>query len=135
MSMMTDNLTPSALSQFYGTEGYTWGPFRKFAMTDGVTYLCGNGAAWFVDLIASHQSKARAKLEEFQNWTLKPLNEPNMMAVATCDDGNGNVVITQKIEYTDFPFDRFPAGLNVYVVLGSLNGKDASWIALLPSEY
>jgi hypothetical protein len=132
--MMTDNLTPAALSHFYGTEGYAWGPFRKFAMTDGVTYVCMNGLSWFVDLIASHQSKARGKLEDFQNWTLKHLTEQGFMAVATCDDGNGNVVVSQKIEYTDFPFDRFPSGFSIYVKLGSLNGKDLCWVALLPSE-
>lgn len=26
--------------------------------------------------------------------------------VATCDDGNGNIVFTKPIEYTDFPLDK-----------------------------
>lgn len=54
-------------------------------------------------------------------WTLKVDLEKHA-ATLTCDDGNGNVVFTKRIEYTDFPI----AEVKLYHSDGTI---------LLPSEY
>jgi len=43
-------------------------------------------------------------------------------ALLTCDGGNGNIVYTQKIAFTDFPLDE----INLYFTDSTI---------LLPSEY
>jgi len=42
--------------------------------------------------------------EEFQVWKLAV--RPDRTATLTCDDGNGNIVFTKEIKYTDFPLDE-----------------------------
>jgi hypothetical protein len=135
--MSINNLDPNTLAYFTGTESYTYGPFRKFVMTDGATYLCENGCAWFLDLIASHQNQKVIKASTgFQVWKLTALpNDAENMAKAVCDDGNGNVLASQLIPYTDFPFDKMADGLTVYLQLGYVPGVGDCWVAMLPSEY
>jgi len=58
---------------------------------------------------------------------LIPLGSPvvvggNNSALFTLDDGNGNILATQKIEYTDFPVQS----VRIYV---------ENNVALLPSEH
>jgi hypothetical protein len=50
----------------------------------------------------------------------------NGSAELIIDDGNGNILATQKIPYTDFPLDS----MCLYACL-----NDDKWIILLPSEY
>lgn len=134
--MSTKNLSSQTLAYFTGTESYTWGPFNKFLMTDGCTYLCHNGCGWFLDLIASHQTAAlNKKARGKQFWKLQKITEPGFMAVAVCDDGDGNILVEQKIEFTDFPFDRMPDGLTVYLQDGHVPQVGDCKVALLPSEY
>jgi hypothetical protein len=42
--------------------------------------------------------------EEFQVWKLAV--RPDRSATLTCDDGNGNIMFTKEIKYTDFPLDE-----------------------------
>lgn len=108
MSQTTKTLTPAelteALEHFSGSETFTRHWMRKFIMTEGVVFLAEHaGAHWLTDLIASMQT-ARIKQEEFQVWKLvKALGTSR--ATITCDDGNGQVLMTREIEYTDFPLD------------------------------
>lgn len=131
----TANLTVANLAQFNnGTNGYTRHWMRKLVCTDGIEFLNANGCAWFIDIVASHQLNPKVSAQEFQVWKLKPLTEKGFMAIAVCEDGNDNIVVRQKIEYTDFPFDRFPEGLKVYLEKGSLDGESVAWICMLPEE-
>lgn len=133
--MSIKNLSSETLGSFTGTASYTWGSFRKFVMTDGVTYLCENGCAWFLDLIASYQTaELHKKANGWQFWRIEQIDTKDYMARAVCDDGNGNIIIEQPIEFTDFPFDRFPNGLSVYLEHGSIDGRNLLWVAMLPSE-
>lgn len=129
-------ISASTLSQFSGTESYTWGPFRRFVMTDGVVYLCEYGCGWFADLIASYQNaKLHKAADGFQVWKLLKLDgDPKHMAVAVCEDGNGRKLQEQKIEFTDFPFADMPEGLTVYLEHGSVDGENLVWVAMLPGE-
>lgn len=54
-------------------------------------------------------------------WTLE-VDLERREGLLTCDDGNGNVVFSKKIEYTDFPLSE----IKLYCADG---------VILLPSEY
>ena len=52
---------------------------------------------------------------------------PNPKAVVKVDDGNGNVLYTQLIEYTDFPLNN--------VKLYANRGENGLRVVMLTSEY
>lgn len=83
------------LNGFYGTEGYhkiTF--FGRFVCTDGVRFFAEEGKAfWVLDLIASYQYEKKVCGLDFQHWKIVSKDEK---FVITCDDGNGNVKVTQK---------------------------------------
>jgi hypothetical protein len=119
----TAKLTDSDLSQFIGSENwYRHGINRNVLFTDGAKYIADKaGAYWLLDeivLIQPHDKRVAA--EEFQVWKL--VVHPNRTAVLTCEDGNGNVVFTKEIEYTDFPLNEISLWF-------------ANNVIYLPSEY
>ncbi len=66
-------------------------------------------------------------LKYFQIWNLEVSGSS---AVLTCrSDSDEPAVISQEIEYTDFPFN-----IKLYVELGSLDGVNEHKICMLPSE-
>ena len=105
---------------------------KEYTSTDYYhTYLCGltitDGAKaladkfecyWFLDIIASYQPQL--KDEVFQVWVL--LKNENESAVVSCTDGNGRILKTQKIPWTDFN----ATAATVWIENG---------VALLPSEH
>ena len=111
----------SDLNQFTGTEHIYRHPLvRSIVYTDGVKYIAENaGAYWLIDLIASWQLEPKVAKQDFQVWKLKVSGNT---AKAVCENGNGKVIASQDIEYTDFPFD----GLSLYFTDHTI---------LLPSEY
>ena len=89
--------------------------------TDGVKELAQKcGAYWLIDLIISHQCHKEIKLERFQVWNLKRVGDNVFKIVAT--DGNENKVTSQKIPFSDFPYDL----ATVWLVDGCM---------MLPTEY
>jgi len=120
---MTKTLSKSDLAQFTGSEQwYRHGINRRVLFTDGAKFVADQaGAYWLLDEIAIIQPhNKRLAAEAFQVWKLAV--KPDNSAVLTCDDGNGNVVYTKEIEYTDFP----PEGITLYFTDNTI---------LLPSEY
>lgn len=113
----------SDLQKFYGTLNYYKHWVNAFVFTDGVHYLQENGAAWLIDAIASYQTKSwlekNPELRDFQLWKL--VVNPDKSAVLYCKRDEQGVVITQEIEFTDFPLPEF----TLYLMGGVL---------LLPSE-
>ena len=123
MSTMTKTLNTADLAQFTGSENwYRHGINRRVLFTDGAKYVADQaGAYWLLDEIAIIQPhNACVAAEEFQVWKLTV--NADQTAVLTCDDGNGNVVYTKQIEYTDFP----PDGITLYFTNNTI---------LLPREY
>jgi len=118
----TPKLTAEALRQFTGTETwYRHALVRHMLYTDGVLYLAdAGGAHWLVDEIATGQLEPHVARTPFQSWRLRV--HPNRSATLTCEDGNGVVVHTRNIEWTDFPLDEMH--------LFCTNN-----LILLPSEY
>jgi hypothetical protein len=123
MSIMTKTLNIADLAQFTGSENwYCHGINRKVHFTDGAKYVADQaGAYWLLDEIAIIQPhNALIAAEEFQVWKLAV--NADQTGVLTCDDGNGNVIFTKQIEYTDFPLD----GITLYFTNNTI---------LLPREY
>jgi len=102
----TPKLTKADLAQFTGSEQwYRHGINRNVLFTDGAKFLADRGGAyWLIDIIAICQRhEQRGAAEEFQVWKLAVRADRH--ATLTCDDGNGHVVYTEQIPFTDFPLD------------------------------
>jgi hypothetical protein len=112
----------SALRQFTGTEEWYFHPlFRKYRYTEGVKFLAGEaGAYWLLEKILSNQILPEIKGEGFQLCKLTV--DESKKATLTCDNGNGDIVYQEEIDYTDFPLEKI-----------SLYFTDS--VLLLPSEY
>jgi hypothetical protein len=96
-----------ALRQFTGSEHwYRHALNRNILFTDGAKYVAdAGGAYWLLDEIALIQPyDTRVAAEEFQVWNLAV--RPDSTATLTCTDGNGNLVFTKELEYTDFPLEE-----------------------------
>jgi hypothetical protein len=118
-------LKPSDLNQFTGSETFYRHWLGKFNYTEGVHHVAQEGGAyWLIDAIASYQHspeiKEDRKLQEIQFWKLTVSEDKT--AILTCERDQGDVALTQEIEYTDFPL----AEVKFYLTNGVL---------LLPSEY
>jgi hypothetical protein len=106
---------------------YTEGVQHLILESTGVIGASGqrcNGAFWLLDAITSHQPKARSACDGFQVWTLTVDGDgAGPGATLTCRaDSDQEPVITQEIEYTDFPL----ASVKLYVIDN---------VVLLPDEY
>jgi hypothetical protein len=120
---MTKTLNSAELAQFTGSENwYRHGINRAVLFTDGAKYVADQaGAYWLLDEIAIIQPhNALVAAEEFQVWKLAV--NADQTAELTCDDGNGRVIFSKEIPYTDFP----PEGIKLYYTNN---------VILLPGEY
>jgi hypothetical protein len=96
-------LKPEDLEYFTGTENwYRHGLVRSITYADGAKYVADSGGAyWLLDEIALAQKfNSDVKAEPFQVWKLVVRDNAGVL---TCDDGNGNIVFTKEIPFTDFP--------------------------------
>lgn len=119
--MNTQELAIS-LRQFTGTENY-YRVYPKLVITDGVRYLASKASCyWLITAIYSYLPR-RAVIEEFVVATLSVTENTAELVI---DDGNGNVIAKQAIEYTDFPLSK----IKLYCVF-----ENDCWVLLLPSEY
>lgn len=120
--MPVNNLNAEDLDQFTGSEQwYRHSLVRSITYTDGAKYVADHGGAyWLLDEIALAQKfSAAVKAEPFQVWKLTVNDRRGLL---TCDDGNGNVVYTTPIPFTDFPLTEIKFYFTDNVIL-------------LPSEY
>ncbi|MDP3620630.1 MAG: hypothetical protein Q8R65_01760 [Polynucleobacter sp.] len=112
----------STLRQFTGTEHY-YRLYKDVVLTDGVKYLADEAKCyWLMDAIATYLRFFQPK-EYFACCKLKVVNES---AVLTIDDGNGTILASQNIEYTDFPLPQ----IDLYGVW-----SEEFWVIMLTSEY
>jgi hypothetical protein len=106
-AMTNKTLTKDDLHQFTGSETwYRHGINRRVTFTDGAKYVADHGGAyWLLDEIAliqpHHKEVGRTR---FQFWKL--VVRPDHTATLTCDNGNGKIVYSKEIEFTDFPLDE-----------------------------
>ncbi len=106
-------------SQYTGSD--TWHNYQfGMLLTDGALAFADKlGAFWFLDVIGSYQSGLRN--QPFQVWKLQK-NKIGNGAKVTCEDGNNKVLRSQRIPFTDFPYDE-----------GTIWFSEG--VSLLPSEY
>jgi hypothetical protein len=119
---MTTTLTEADLRQFTGSEQWHRHPLvAKVLFTDGAKHVAdAGGAYWLLDEIALAQKfNKKVAAEEFQVWTLRVTEN---VATLNCDDGNGNVVASKHIQFTDFPLPE----VKLYYANNTIH---------LPSEY
>lgn len=79
--------------------------------TEGIRYLADNaGAYWLVDAVASYQPeqiiRSNPRLRQFQLWRLE-VEEDEQARLELREDSGEPPVLTQRIEYTDFPLKEF----------------------------
>ena len=111
------------LQQFTGTDQY-YRISTQVVLTDGTKYLAEQGACyWLMDLIVSYITQVSFATEDFVSIRLE---RKQSAATVTLDDGNGNVLASQHIEYTDFLLDE----IKLYACRSELY-----WVVMLPSEY
>jgi hypothetical protein len=102
----------SDIDSFYGYENLY---FRqtlsgRIEYTDGIRFLQHNGCCWLIDAICSYQTPEFKAENDRQFWKLV-VTLSTGQAQLMCDDGNGNIRITQDIPFTDFPLSE----IKIYV--------------------
>jgi len=116
------------LAQFTGSETFTRHALRRsMLMTEGAVFLAEAAQAhWLTDAIASYQHDQRVRAEEFQVWRLDVDVQARRAALTMSDGNSRSPIITQAIEYTDFPLDL----IEMWMV-----ASGDHWVLMLPSEY
>src|SRR5665647_1898550 len=114
-----------ALRQFRGTEKYHKHLFpgkSPIILTDGCDFVREHmNAYWLFDAILSYQYEKILRHINFQLWELRQ-SKKDLSWLLTCrEDSNLKPLISQVIEFSDFPLDY----IKLYLIQG---------IALLPSE-
>jgi hypothetical protein len=122
MMFFEKTLRTSDLDQFTGSEHwYRHWLNPMITYTDGARYVAETGDAyWLLDAIVSHQCQPAVRALDFQVWTLKVAD--NRTATLSCEDGDHNVAVTQRIEFTDFPLNEIALWFQNEIIF-------------LPSEY
>jgi len=131
--MKTKQAIQDFLAQCYGSDS----PYIKHSLvkrlvfTESIRVLREMADCfWLVDAIASYQPELTK--QTFQVWKFT-CNTELKMGTLTCEDGNGNELVRQEIEYTDFPLDEITlwAELGGY---GSMEDWTEAMVLMVPSE-
>ena len=127
--MSEQTLTQDFLNHFTGSGEFYRHWSKLLIYTEGVQAMAEVGKAfWLIDAITSYQLDERIQqnqaLKDFQVWKLVVEKADNQRGATLTMRGDSNqpVVITQKIEYTDFPLPE----ITLWVSNDTL---------MLPSEY
>jgi len=109
-------------------EGQTQAEFARVTggalITKNLYYVAEDlGCFWLLHLYASHLS---CLLPDEQPFTCMKLTVEQTSAVAHIEDGNGGILGSERIEYTDFPLSDF-------TLFGCWNGD--CWVIMLPEDY
>ncbi len=110
-----------------GTMGYHRTTFlHAFVSTDGVIEMFKTlSCFWIGDVVVSWlPDLKKASLGE-TFFAVKIIRDQAKGARFTIDDGNGKVLISQNIEYSDLP-----QNVKLFLVY-----CDETWVLMLPSEY
>lgn len=125
ISMDTANIRYE-LKQFHGTSEYHKHLFpgkSPMILTDGCKYVRDACKAyWLFDAILSYQCDKILQHVNFQIWELKQLRKDLSWQLTCREDTGKKPLITQSIEFSDFPLD--------YIKIWVIDN-----VALLPSEY
>lgn len=131
--METKEKIENFMAQCYGTDR----PYIKHSLckrlvfTDSIRVIREMADCfWLIDAIASYQHKLTK--QPFQVWKFVCDTELHT-GILTCGDGNGNELVKQEIEYTDFPLSE----IELWGELGGYGSPD-NWteamVLMVPSE-
>jgi hypothetical protein len=127
---MTTSHIPNDLGHFTGGgETHRWSVLTPMRMSEGVKYLVESAECfWLLDIIASYQSnrKMRATCGHIQFWHLVKKGERGAEVYVQADSDQPKL-ITQSIEFTDFPFTAEHKDIQLWV--------SEEGLIFLPSEY
>jgi hypothetical protein len=114
------------LKQFNGTSKYHKHLFpgkSPILITDGCKFVRDECKAyWLFDAILSYQCNKVLKGINFQIWEFKQLKKDLTWLLTCKEDTHKKPIISQTIEFSDFPLEYF----KIWVI---------DKVALLPSEY
>lgn len=114
------------LKEFHGTRAYHKHLFpgkSPILLTDGCNFIREEcNAFWLFDAILSYQCEKVLKDVHFQIWILKRLKRDLSWELTCREDSGKNPIITQVINFSDFPLEE----IKIWVI---------DKVALLPSEY
>jgi len=123
MSTLTATQLQQQLAQFTGTENY-YQILPMFVVTDGVKYLMDTADCyWLAQLYGFHLVGIDFNDNAF---TVLKLKRTGQGAEVSIEDGNGGVLVKQKIDYTDLLLDS----VTLYACWA-----DKHWVCMLTSEY
>jgi len=123
MSTLTATQLQQQLAQFTGTENY-YQILPMFVVTDGVKYLMDTADCyWLAQLYGLHLVGIDFNDNAF---TVLKLKRTGQGAEVSIEDGNGGVLVKQKIDYTDLLLDS----VTLYACWA-----DKHWVCMLTSEY
>lgn len=113
------------LRQFHGTEEYhkhLYPGKSPLVLTDGCKYIRDElNAYWLFDSILIYQNHKALRDVNFQIWELKQLKKDFTWLLTCREDTGKRPLISQAIEFSDFPIDY----IKIWVI---------DKVALLPSE-
>ena len=116
------NITEADLAMFTGTSRY-YRLMPNHLLTEGAKYLADNAECyWLMDVIASYFPILSAD----NGFVLTQLTVNDARALVKLEDGNGNVLVEQRIAWTDFPLCE----VKLYSCFDG-----AIWVTMFPSEY
>jgi len=123
---MEKYLLKRTLKEFHGSSQYHSHLFpgkSPLIITDGCAFVREKmGAWWLFDAILSYQMDKRLRNVPFQIWEFKQLKNDLSWLLSCREDTGEKPVITQCIEFSDFPLES----IKIWVI---------NQVALLPSEY
>jgi len=126
----------SEVSRFTGTEAYhRWTPLSKSVLTDGAKYVAEQLQAYWlfdeIDLQIKHGKMPKLDMY-FTTFTVS-LVPPQRLESAklSIEDGNGKVLKTKSIDYTDFPLPE----IKIWSASTATEQSGQFFVHMLPSEY
>ena len=122
----------SEVSQFTGTEAYhRWTPLSKSVLTDGAKYVAEQLQAYWlfdeIDLQIKHGKMP--KLDMY--FTTFIVSLEFSIGKLSIEDGNGKVLKTKSIDYTDFPLPE----IKIWSASTATEQSGQFFVHMLPSEY
>ena len=107
----------SSLDNFIGTENW-YKHFTGVTYTDGIKFLADETKShWLIDLVASYQTEKKVRDIPFQLWTINVNLKDKTGKVTMKEDTDQPNIISQKLPYTDFPFEELQFYLCDNVIL------------------
>ena len=121
----------SEVSQFTGTEAYhRWTPLSKSVLTDGAKYVAEQLQAYWlfdeIDLQIKHGKMPKLDMY-FTTFTVSLEFSIGKLSI---EDGNGKVLKTKSIDYTDFPLPE----IKIWSASTATEQSGQFFVHMLPSE-